>query len=143
MTILPVTETRSQAETIGYGRQLAATLRTGDVIALHGQLGAGKTSLVKGIADGLAVGEPITSPTYTLIHEHRSGRLPLAHIDLYRLETVDAALAIGIEDYLPGDGVTVIEWAERIADLLPAHTRQITITVTGQASRRIELEQPS
>ena len=142
MTISPVTDTRSEAETLAWGQHLAATLQPGTVIALHGSLGAGKTCLVKGIAAGLGIDEPVTSPTYTLVHEHHGGRLPLAHVDLYRLEDLHAALAIGIEEYLPGAGVTVIEWAERIAELLPPSTQHVTITVTDHNCRRIELGVP-
>ena len=129
----------SPAETIAFGRQLAAMLQPGDVLALSGDLGAGKTCLVKGIAAGLGITHEVTSPTFTLIHEYRGGRLPLAHIDLYRLETVGAAVAIGIEDYLSGPGVAVIEWAERIAALLPAQTRRIHLTALDDQRRRIEV----
>src|SRR5258707_12703275 len=101
------------AETMEFGRQLATTLRPGDVIALTGDLGAGKTCLVKGIAAGLGITQDVTSPTFTLIHEYRGGRLPLAHVDLYRLNDELEAINIGIEDYLNGAGLTVIEWAER------------------------------
>ncbi len=140
MTISTVADPQSLDETLAWGREFASSLEPGDVVALHGDLGAGKTSLVQGIARGLSISAPVTSPTFTLIHEHRDGRMPLFHIDLYRLPAASAAVAIGIEDYLPSEeGVTVIEWAERVATLLPPDTRHLTITVTGETSRHIEL----
>ena len=132
-------ETRSLEETLEFGGRLARELRRGDVIALSGELGAGKTALVKGIARGLGIAVEVTSPTFTLIHEYSGGRLALYHIDLYRIDSVPQALAIGIEDYLNGTGVTVIEWAERIASLLPPHTTRIRIESLGENTRRIEV----
>ena len=129
----------SAAETIAYGRQLAATLQPGAVLALSGDLGAGKTCLVKGIAAGLGIAHDVTSPTFTLIHEYGGGRCPLAHIDLYRLETLQAAVAIGIEDYLGGRGITVIKWAERIESLLPPQTKRIRLTALDELTRQIEV----
>ncbi len=125
-------------ETREFGRRLAATLRPGNVIALTGDLGAGKTCFVKGIAQGLDITEDITSPTFTLIHEYRGGRLPLYHADLYRLESLEEAVNIGIEEYLAGRGVTVVEWAEKIQPLLPPGTLHLRLTVTGPTSRTIE-----
>jgi len=130
---------RSAAETIAFGRRLAESFVRGDVIALTGDLGAGKTCLVKGIAAGLGVTQEVTSPTFTIIHEYRSGTLPLAHIDLYRLNSDREALNIGIEDYLNDNGITVIEWAERIESLLPAHTKRIRLAVVDENSRSIEV----
>lgn len=133
-----MTISHSAADTMAFGRQLAATLRPGDVLALNGDLGAGKTCLVKGLAAGLGITQEITSPTFTLIHEYRGGRLPLAHIDLYRLETVHDALNIGIEDHLGGDGITVIEWADRIESLLPPGAIRLHLRVVDDNTRRIE-----
>ncbi len=132
-------ETRNVEETLEFGGRLAGDLQRGDVIALSGELGAGKTALVKGIARGLGITMDVTSPTFTLIHEYGGGRLPLFHVDLYRLDSVSQALAVGIEDYLNGSGVTVIEWAERIAPLLPPHTTRIQIKSIGEDVRRIEI----
>jgi tRNA threonylcarbamoyladenosine biosynthesis protein TsaE len=132
-------ETHSVDETIAFGQRLAAELQPGDVLGLSGELGAGKTALVKGIARSLGITQEVTSPTFTLIHEYGGGRLPLFHIDLYRLESVAQALAIGIEDYLNGSGVTVIEWAEKIESLLPARARRIRIQSLGESARRIEV----
>ncbi len=145
MTTSQTVETRSVEETIAFGERLAATLQRGDVLALSGELGSGKTALVKGIARGLGVAQDVTSPTFTLIHEYGDGRLPLFHIDLYRLDSVAQALAIGIEDYLNGSpasggqGVTVIEWAEKIEPLLPERARRIRIESLGENVRRIEV----
>jgi tRNA threonylcarbamoyladenosine biosynthesis protein TsaE len=130
---------RSVEETLAAGERLAATLAPGAVLALHGELGAGKTALVKGIARGLGVPQAVTSPTFTLVHEYRGGRLPLYHVDLYRLESVGQALAIGIEDYLAPDGVTVIEWAEKIAALLPPSTRHVQLDIVDDNTRRLRL----
>jgi tRNA threonylcarbamoyladenosine biosynthesis protein TsaE len=115
---------------MAFAKRFAASLPPGSVIALSGDLGAGKTTFVKGI-----VGEA-TSPTFTLIHEYPG---PVYHIDLYRLETAAQALAIGIEDYLPGNGLTIIEWAERIAELLPPGTKRVHLKITGENSREITI----
>ncbi len=133
-----MTTSHSPEETLRCGRELAETLRPGDVIALTGELGAGKTCLVKGIAAGLGVAQPVTSPSYTLIHEYPGGRIPLVHIDLYRLDTAQDALNIGIEEHLGGTGVTIIEWAEKIEPLLPPHVRRIRLTALDETTRLIE-----
>lgn len=124
-------------ETIAVGERMAGECQRGAVLALHGELGAGKTALVKGLARGLGIRQEVTSPTFTLIHEYRGGRLPLYHVDLYRLESPDQAMAIGLEDYLPGDGVTVIEWPERLRDLLPANTWHLFFKVVDETTRTI------
>lgn len=105
--------TQTAEETRALGAALGRSARPGDVLWLHGDLGAGKTEMTKGIAAGLECPEPISSPSFALIHEYFGGRLPLYHIDLYRLEP-PAALDLGLEDYIEGDGVTVIEWGERL-----------------------------
>lgn len=114
----------SPEETSQIGRQIAVQLRAGDVLALAGDLGAGKTQFVKGVADGMGVESEVTSPTFTLIHEY-PGRLPLYHVDLYRLESEEEVLRIGIDDYMEGDGVTVIEWADKFGALMPRGVRWI------------------
>ena len=140
MTTSRSVETHSVAETIALGKTIAKDLHAGDVVVLSCELGAGKTCLVKGIALGLGIAQVVTSPTFTIIHEHRDGRLPLYHVDLYRLDSMHNALATGIEEYLGRDGVTVIEWAEKIEPLLPVHTRHIRMEVVGENARRIEIE---
>jgi tRNA threonylcarbamoyladenosine biosynthesis protein TsaE len=132
-------DTRSLEETLRFGERLGRELQRGDVIALFGELGAGKTALVKGIARGLDVTQEVTSPTFTLVHEYTGGRLPLFHIDLYRLDNVEQALAIGIEEYLNGTGATAIEWSEKIESLLPATAIRVHITASDDNVRRIEV----
>ena len=104
--------------TRGFGRRLGRLLRPGDVVGLIGPLGSGKTCLAQGIIEGLGVRGPIPSPTFTLIHQYR-GRLPVYHFDLYRLEDPRELEELGAEEYFYGDGVTIIEWAERAGDYLP------------------------
>jgi tRNA threonylcarbamoyladenosine biosynthesis protein TsaE len=120
------------------GRAETAQLRRGDVLALCGELGAGKTHFVKGVAAGLGTEAEITSPTFTLIHEYTGGRLPLYHFDFYRLEDEDEALKIGLDEYLDGDGVCIIEWADKFPGLLPAHTRWLRFTHRPDGGRAIE-----
>lgn len=129
---------RSPAETFELGRKFAASLQPGDVLALVGDLAAGKTNFMKGVAAGLDISADVTSPTFTLIHEYRDGRLPLHHFDFYRLETEDETLKIGLDEYLESEGVTAIEWADKFAGLLPQNTRWIRFRITGENEREIE-----
>ncbi|MDD5350877.1 MAG: tRNA (adenosine(37)-N6)-threonylcarbamoyltransferase complex ATPase subunit type 1 TsaE [Chthoniobacteraceae bacterium] len=129
----------SPQETFQLGQRLAAGLRPGDVLALEGDLGAGKTQFTKGLAAGLGVEADVTSPTFTLVHEYPGGRLPLFHIDLYRLEDAEEVLGIGLDDYLDGDGVTVIEWADKFAALMPPGVRWIRFRVGEGDDREIAL----
>ena len=122
----------SPAETFAFGQSIAAALRAGDVLALCGDLGAGKTHFVKGLAAGLGVAAEVTSPTFTLIHEYPGGRLPLFHFDFYRLESEDDLLRIGFDDYLDAGGVLAIEWAEKFSALLPSHTRHFDFRADGE-----------
>ena len=108
------TITRSEDETASVGRALAPTLHAGDVVLLHGELGAGKTAFVRGLAEGLGVPpDDVSSPTFTLIQEYRSGRLPLFHVDLYRLDDPREIDDLGIDE-IARDGVLAIEWAEKL-----------------------------
>src|SRR5574344_624922 len=111
-------ETTSAEETIKLGEKIGTMLSKGDVLALQGALAAGKTTITKGIALGLGITEPITSPTFTLISEYR-GRLVLYHMDVYRLDSSEAFVDLGAEELVYGDGVCVIEWSEKIMDELP------------------------
>lgn len=134
-----IEETNSPEETWELAAELANELGPGTVMALHGDLGAGKTCFVQGLAAALGIDEPITSPTYTLIGEY-VGRLPLHHIDLYRLSGPEEALGLGIEEYFDLDGITAIEWAERAEGLLPPDLIHIQITadeITGTRTFRI------
>ncbi len=117
----------SPAETRDIARRLVASLpRRGTVIALHGDLGSGKTCFVDGLAKAMGHDRPVTSPTFIIINEYR-GQYPLYHIDLYRLDDPDQVLALGLEEYFERAGITAIEWAERAGDLLPAETIHVHI----------------
>jgi len=120
------------------GARLGELLQPGDVLLLEGDLGAGKTVLAQGVAQGLAIGDPVTSPTFTLIHEYE-GRLPLYHVDLYRLGGTPDAAGIGLEDYLYGDGVTVIEWPDRAGELLPLDHLTISLRPIAETKRAVRL----
>ncbi len=117
----------SPAETFSMGEKLASSLRAGDVLALDGDLGAGKTQFIKGIAAGLGHTGAVTSPTFTLVHEYTGGRLPLYHFDFYRLDSDDDALRIGLDDYLAGGGIVAIEWAGKFPRLLPKGARRFQL----------------
>jgi tRNA threonylcarbamoyladenosine biosynthesis protein TsaE len=129
----------SPAETGLLGESWGRTAQHGLVIALSGELGAGKTQLVKGIARGLGVAARVHSPTFTLVNEYGGGRLKLFHLDLYRLETPEQILSAGFEEFLQPDGVAVIEWAERMAndELRMANLIKVKIEITGETERKI------
>ncbi len=131
--IFEVTTTGPE-ETRALGARLGGLLTAGDVLAVQGGLGAGKTTFAQGIGRGLHVKEPVTSPTFTIINEY-NGRLPLYHFDTYRLEKVDEMNFLGYEEYFEGDGVTLIEWADRVAETLPEERLDIAIERTGENSR--------
>lgn len=135
---MATTISRSVAETIAAGRQVGERARAGDVFALVGDLGAGKTQFVKGIAAGVASPADVTSPTFTLIHEYEGGRLPVYHFDFYRLESKAAALALGLDDYFFGGGVSVVEWVDRFPELLPDTAEWIAIRIGTGDERMIE-----
>jgi len=128
----------SPAVTRALGTRLGAAAAPGDVIALTGPLGAGKTELARGIARGLGVAEPVASPTFVIVAEH-AGRLPLFHVDCYRLDGAEEALAAGILDDRADEGVTVIEWAERLGTVLPAGRLDVAIEGAGDAPRELVL----
>ena len=123
---------------MAFGRTQAASLRRGDVLALSGDLGAGKTHFVKGVAAALGAEAVVTSPTFTLIHEYLGGRLPVYHFDFYRLEDEDEVLKIGLDEYLDGDGICLIEWADKFPALLPPHTQWFRFTHRPDGTRAIE-----
>jgi tRNA threonylcarbamoyladenosine biosynthesis protein TsaE len=127
----------TEKELIEYGRTLAETLTPGSIIALTGNLGAGKTTLTRAIGEGLGVNEHITSPTFTLIHEYDSGRLPLYHFDVYRIEDVEEMEWLGYEEYFFGKGVCVVEWAEKVESLLPENTIRIQLSPGNKPDERI------
>jgi len=131
--------TNSESETLDVARSLGKTLSAGVVVALTGDLGAGKTVFAQGIAESLDIREQITSPTFTLINEYR-GRLLLYHMDLYRLDSTREIEDIGIVDYLYGDGVCVIEWAEKLRELMPSNTIAVSLRPSGKTHREIQIE---
>ena len=128
--------TNSPEETEKLGQALAKRLQPGDVIAFEGDLGAGKTAFTRGLARGLNAAEPVTSPTYTIVNEYLSGRLPLFHFDMYRLRCADDLFDIGWEDYLERGGVCAVEWSENVAEAMEDPIR-ISIRKTGENSRCI------
>ncbi|MBI5894395.1 MAG: tRNA (adenosine(37)-N6)-threonylcarbamoyltransferase complex ATPase subunit type 1 TsaE [Deltaproteobacteria bacterium] len=130
--------TISQEETKELGKRVGAELKSGDIVALIGDLGSGKTTFVQGLAQGLEVKNYVRSPSFTIINEY-SGRMPLYHIDLYRLGNLSELSEIGIEDFFYTDGITVVEWAERALPLLPANYILIKFHYTGENTRRIEV----
>jgi tRNA threonylcarbamoyladenosine biosynthesis protein TsaE len=132
---------RSPDETQAVGERLGARLEAGSVVACIGELGAGKTCFLQGLARGLGVESVVTSPTFVLVNQYR-GRLPVYHLDAYRPETLSELLEIGVEEMLHGNGVTLIEWAEKLLPLLPSHTITVTITGLGDEPRRIVVEAP-
>lgn len=137
MLNLPL-ETTSEAETRAFGEQLAKQLEPGDVVALHGDLGAGKTQLVKGACAALGIDPAaVSSPTFTIINEYHGGRLPVYHVDAYRVEDPAEFFEFGYEDYFFGTGVCFIEWPERVADLIPADALRLRLTHLGGDRRRI------
>jgi len=128
---------KNEEQTRAFGHELADKLKPGDVIALIGDLGTGKTTLTKYIAEGLGVHETITSPTFTIVREYFSGRLPLYHFDVYRLKSAVDLLEIGSEEYFYGNGVSIVEWADQVAELLPNETLCVFIEYGEKEGERI------
>lgn len=138
--------TKNHSETQQLGRSLGPLLQPGDVLVVSGELGAGKTTFVQGLAEGMGIEAQITSPTFTIIHEYQGRNMPLYHIDAYRLDTPVEIKELGLEEYFYGDGVTAIEWAEKIKGWLPpdylyvklekisAHPEQRKIQIGEQGS---------
>lgn len=131
--------THSSNQTQKAGAVLGRLLQAGDVILLEGELGAGKTTFTKGVGQGLGVEGYVNSPTFTLVNEYQ-GRLPLYHMDCYRLESPREALDLGIEEYLYGDGATIIEWPERITEVLPQEFLRVKLGYVNDTKRTIRLE---
>ena len=130
---------RSPEETEELGRRLAARLKAGDVVALTGEIGAGKTTFVRGLADGLGVpAGSVASPSFVLVREYR-GRLPLYHADLFRLEGMPQAASVGLEEFYEQGGITVIEWANQVPGILPEKYLEVHFEVVDPETRRISL----
>jgi len=128
--------------TLALGRELGANAQPGALMALVGDLGAGKTLLTQGIAAGLGYAGQVTSPTFTLVHEYFGGRQPLFHFDFYRPDHAEELVALGWDDYLDGSGVVVVEWADRFPSLMPAETRWIALDHDGTGRRATDLPGP-
>jgi len=131
--------THAPEETEKLGERLAAFLRPGDVIAYCGDVGAGKTAFTRGLARGLGIKEPVTSPTYTIVNEYLDGHMPLFHFDMYRLETADDLFDIGWEDYLERGGVCAVEWSENVEEALNGAIR-VSIRRIDDMCREITVE---
>ena len=131
--------TNSPMETEAIGAALSKILTPGSVIAYRGDLGAGKTAFTRGLARGLGVGDPVTSPTYTIVNEYLGGRMPLFHFDMYRLHSADDLWDIGWEDYLERGGICAVEWSENVADAME-DAIVVTIEKLGEDARRITIE---
>ncbi len=127
----------SPAETEAIGRQLAAHIDVGSILALKGDLGSGKTLLVKGLVAGLGGSGDVTSPTFTIVHEYRGGRVPVYHFDFFRLEDRQSVARLGLDDYFFGDGVSVIEWADRFREFVPDQARWILFEIKSENTRAI------
>ena len=128
---------KDEKETEIFGRALAEELKAGDVLALIGDLGTGKTALTRYIAKGLGIDERITSPTFTIVKEYTEGRLPLYHFDVYRVSDADELFNIGIEEYFFGSGVCIVEWADMILDILPENTKFIYLEYGKDEGERV------
>ncbi len=138
-------ETLSPEETRLKGSEFSHRLKPGDIVCVFGDLGAGKTTFIRGVCHGLEVFSPVTSPTFTLINEYR-GRMPVYHFDFYRIEKPEEAEMLGLDDYFNGEGVCLIEWPERIRPLLPPERYEVHLQWDegrGADCRRIELRGPA
>jgi tRNA threonylcarbamoyladenosine biosynthesis protein TsaE len=127
----------SPEETEEFARGFANNIKPGDVLALKGDLGAGKTQFVKGLVAGLGTDAVVASPTFTIIHEYAGGRLPIFHFDLLRLEDRPSVERLGLDEYFFGDGVCLVEWADHFPDLIPEHARWIAFEIKSENVREI------
>ena len=130
----------SPAETEALGQKLAVDLRPGSILALQGELGTGKTQFVKGLVAGLGSAAEVTSPTFTILHEYGEHSFPIYHFDFFRIEDRDRLVQLGLDDYLFGPGVCVIEWADRFPDLMPTNARWIRFEMKSSSQRLISTE---
>jgi len=127
----------SASETAAIGRQFAKQLNAGSILALKGELGSGKTQFTKGLVAGLESSVPVTSPTFTIIHEYPGGHLPVYHFDFFRLENRESVAQLGLDEYFFGDGISVIEWADRFPELIPNQARWILFEIKSENTRMI------
>jgi len=138
-----MTTLHTAEDAYNWGTHLAPTLAAGDLIALCGNLGAGKTHITRGIVAGMESQAAVTSPTFTLVHEYLDGRLPVFHFDFYRMETAAEVIGIGWDEFLTEPGVIIVEWADMFPDLLPLNTRWFHIEAQPDGSRQITETQKS
>jgi len=132
----------SPAETEGIGRQLAEDVRIRSVLALKGELGSGKTLFTKGFVAGMGSYAAVSSPTFTIVHEYRDGRFPVYHFDFFRVESRQSLARLGLDDYLFGDGVSIIEWADRFPEFIPEQARWILFEIKSENQRAIVFQDP-
>lgn len=132
--------THSAQETVDLGEKIGSLLKSGDVIAMTGTLAAGKTTITKGIAKALGITGVVTSPTFCLISEYEGTKMPLYHMDVYRLDGPEDFINLGVEDMLDGDGVCIVEWSEKVSSELPKRTIKIEITPLEDGSRQIKID---
>ena len=130
----------SPAETEAVGRRFAKDVDAGSVLALKGELGSGKTQFVKGLVAGLGSSATVTSPTFTIVHEYPGGRLPVYHFDFFRLEDRQSIARLGLDDYFFGDGVSVVEWADRFPECIPEQARWILFGIKSETTRAVTLK---
>jgi tRNA threonylcarbamoyladenosine biosynthesis protein TsaE len=130
----------SPAETEAVGRRLAEDVGVGSVFALQGELGSGKTLFTKGFVAGMESNSAVSSPTFTIVHEYRGGRLPVYHFDFFRVESRQSLARLGLDDYFFGDGVSVIEWADRFRDFIPEQARWILFETRSENQRAISFQ---
>ena len=133
--------TNSAAETRELGKRLSEQLKAGDVILLEGDLGAGKSEFARGVAKGLGVTETVTSPSFTILNVYESGKLPLYHFDWYRLESSEELYELGMDEYLGGNGIALVEWPERIGSVIPAGARKVFIRHLSENEREISFDE--
>lgn len=140
-----VIETYSEQETLALGMELANKAEPGQIFSLEGDLGVGKTVFTKGMAQGLGITEPVSSPTFTIVQVYEEGRMPFYHFDVYRIGDPEEMEEIGYEDYFFGNGICLVEWANLIEELMPEHTIRVTIEKDlekGFDYRKITIEYP-
>ncbi len=130
----------SPAETESLGRDFARKIDKGDVVALQGELGSGKTQFVKGFVSALGCSSEVTSPTFTLIHEYSGGRWPIYHFDFFRIEDRQSAGRLGLDDYFFGDGVAIVEWADKFPELIPTHAHWIYFETKSETERTLNVK---
>lgn len=132
-------QTQSPAQTRALGRRLSESLLPGDVVLLYGDLGAGKSELTRGIAEGLGITATVTSPSFTILNVYDEGRIPLYHFDWYRLNGADELYEMGMDEYLGGDGVAVVEWPTQCPEAIPETHLAVRLTPVGESEREITL----